>query len=188
MRSGGHGRGVWLGRRAHCSPSRPLWWCLASLALLLSGCAGSPGPVAAPAGPTPAQLSRDPSLPPPRQLEWGGAVISLQNLPRRTLIEVMAYPLDRDRRPRTDAAPQGRFLVEREGPVDPTRLAPGRLVTVRGPLRGWRRGEGRRVPVIRGGEIRLWVSPPAPGRRGPPVSVGIGVNNYGGGVGIGVGF
>ena len=65
---------------------------------------------------------------------WGGVIVATRNLDRHTEIEVLAYPLDNRQRPRTDRAPQGRFLLQETGYLEAVSHAPGRLITVTGTL------------------------------------------------------
>jgi outer membrane lipoprotein len=108
----------------------------------------------------------------------------------RTVLEVLAYPLDRSGRPDVSAPPQGRFLADRSGFLEPQDYRPGREVTVRGPLLGFKDGQvgtaAYRFPAIAADALKLWAAS-EPVRR-PRVGVSIGAGSYGSGVGIGVGF
>ena len=112
---------------------------------------------------------------------WGGVLVSVTNMEKVTQLEVLAYPLKSNQFPDTDGNPTGRFLVIRDGYLEPVDYAPGRTVTVTGQL-----GEAREsqvgsaeyiFPVVRPDQIHLWPR---------------GSENYGPvwhfGVGVGVGF
>ena len=85
--------------------------------------------------------------------------------------------LDGDNRPDTEARPTGRFLAEREGYLETVNYAPGRLVTVVGPVTETRRGRigetEYEYPVVAARRIQLW----QPARRysEPQVRFGVGV-------------
>src|SRR5690625_692494 len=46
---------------------------------------------------------------------WGGRIIQTHNLPEQTRLEVLAYPLDSNQRPRLQSAARGRFLIDYPG-------------------------------------------------------------------------
>jgi len=163
--------------------------------LLLAGCQ-STGETR-PSGPVPAQLSAtaDPSVKGQR-LTWGGSVIRVKNLQDRTLVEIMAYPLDSEGRPRTGQPSQGRFIADYKGFLEPAEYPVGRLVTVTGPMLGYLDGKvgeaDYRYPALQADGIRVWENRRSGSRVRPAVSVGVGV---GGGsssgwsnIGIGIGF
>lgn len=163
---------------------------LVSLALLLVPLAAcqSPGP-RADSSPTPAQVVASGSV--RGNVHWGGEVVQIENLPDRTRIELMALPLSRTGRPLTDQPPLGRFVVEREGFLDPYEYAPNRLLEVRGQLGGFIEGRvGQatyRYPLVTGDRLVLWPRDPH-NAVSPRINFGIGTGSYGGGVGVGIGF
>lgn len=115
-----------------------------------------------------------------RLVAWGGVIIAGKNLQDSTQLEVLAYPLDEDHRPRTDTDPAGRFLITHPGYLEIADYAPGRLVTVVGRLVGTHRGrigEAEYVyPVVAADRLRLW--PRAPRTRTdtePHIHFGIGI-------------
>ncbi len=166
-----------------------------SFSLVLAGCQSTGG--IEPSGPTPAQLSRtaDPSVK-GRRFTWGGTVIQVKNLRDRTLVEIMAYPLNGEGRPRIGRSPLGRFLADHEGFLEPAEYPVGTLVTVTGPLLGYTDGKvgdaGYRFPALRADEIRVWPAPAAAAGPRPAVHVGVGVGGGSRGgwsnIGIGVEF
>jgi len=46
---------------------------------------------------------------------WGGLIVESRHLEYHTQLEILAYPLDEDQLPDTDASPQGRFLADHKG-------------------------------------------------------------------------
>jgi outer membrane lipoprotein len=168
--------------------SQNLFWAL--LLITLAGCQ-STGRLGD-GGPTPAQViaSGDASS----TVHWGGRVVGIENLPDRTLVEVLALPLDRSGRPRWDQDPLGRFIIEKRGFLEPLEYAPGRLVAVHGKLNGFTSGQvgeaAYRYPVVIGERLLLWPQGDSEraSRVAPRINFGIGAGSYGGGVGVGIGF
>jgi outer membrane lipoprotein len=121
---------------------------------------------------------------------WGGVILGTTNLKDSTRIEVLAYPLDTDRRPQRDRDPQGRFILEQAGFLEPASYAEGRLITTVGKLAGTLPGRidasDYSYPVVAARQLHLW--PLDRGRRGSNVHFGVGVGSgghWGGGVGVG---
>lgn len=142
-------------------------------------------------GPTPAQVIASGEA--RGAVHWGGQIVAVNNLRDRTLIEVLALPLDSSGRPLLDAQSQGRFVVDRRGFLEPHEYAPNRLLEVRGQLNGFTSGQigeaAYRYPVVTGDHMVLWPEPAAGYGRVPPrINFGIGAGSHGGGVGIGIGF
>ncbi|PWG60971.1 Slp family lipoprotein [Sediminicurvatus halobius] len=113
-----------------------------------------------------------------RRVLWGGTVVGVTNEAEETLLEVLGYPLARDQRPDTDRSATGRFLIVEEGFLDPADYAPGREVSVVGPVTGTRDGRvgehAYTYPVVAAEQLELW-----PRRRDTPtpprVRFGVGV-------------
>lgn len=126
-------------------------------------------------------------------LTWGGSLRSLRNLADSTRLEVLAYPLNTERRPLTDEPSQGRFMVDMPGFLEPQELPPGTLVTVQG--RYQRTLDGRvgeasyRFPLLQDGKLDVWEPETAsvPFQR-PDVRWNLGIGTWGSGVGVGIGF
>ena len=166
---------------------------LAVLAVLaLSACATR---IPAPSGPTPAEVRARGIT--GSDVHWGGQIVTVKNERDRTLIEVLALPLDSDGEPQTDLRPQGRFIVDKSGFLEPREYASGRLVEVHGRLNGFTDGmvgdSPYRYPVVGSERIKLWGRSSDGSRSGPRISpsIGVGVGSGGsswGGVGIGIGF
>jgi len=68
------------------------------------------------------------------QIRWGGEIISINNKSDETWVEVLAYPLDYEGEPNSEATSTGRFLARIDGFLDPAIYAPERKITVRGRL------------------------------------------------------
>jgi len=111
------------------------------------------------------------------RVQWGGVVIQTNNLKDATEVEVLAYPLWDSGRPRTDRAPLGRFLARSADYLDPAEAAPGRLLTVVGPVTGTQRGRvgeaALTYPVVALEQSHLW--PQEYGAPEPRVRFGIGL-------------
>lgn len=111
-----------------------------------------------------------------RTILWGGMIINSTNLKDQSRLEILAYPLDSSQYPQSDSPPLGRFLVLAEGYLETVDYAPGRLVTVRGPLTGTESGKvgetGYVYPVVKTRDIHLWSRA---GRSDPRVHFGVGV-------------
>jgi outer membrane lipoprotein len=128
-----------------------------------------------------------------RKAHWGGVIVNIRNMRKNTEFEVISYPLNRNDRPDTDEAPQGRFIAIKAGYLEPLNYAPGRRITLEGSIETRRLGSVGAAkylfPVVQVETIRLWPK----GRTSPsPVfNFGFGVGSGGrasGGVGVGVGF
>ncbi|HYQ71018.1 MAG TPA: Slp family lipoprotein [Gammaproteobacteria bacterium] len=136
---------------------------VALLFLLLGGCgAGSPvfDTHQVDRALTPARAAATPHGAIGKSVLWGGSILEVTNLAYTTRVELQAYPLDREGKPRPDAEPQGRFLLEQDGFLEPLSYTGGRLLTVSGTLR---RVETCQVnvsqqpcPVIEARQLHLW--------------------------------
>lgn len=111
------------------------------------------------------------------RVRWGGVIINTTNLKDSTQLEVLAYPLDRNGRPRRGENPLGRFLAVKDGYIESVDYAPGRLVTLTGPVQDTRvrkLGEADYTyPILLADELRLWENKPP--REEPRFHFGIGV-------------
>lgn len=110
---------------------------------------------------------------------WGGVIVAARNLAERTRLEIVAYPLDPgSQRPRVEAEPLGRFLAYQGGYLETAEFSPGRRITVRGTLTGFRTGYVGEAhytyPTVRIEALELW--PRGRDRdTGPNFHFGIGV-------------
>lgn len=164
------------------------------LASLLQGCASDPPATAS--GPTPAEVRASGAA--QGEVHWGGQIVKVKNLRDRTLVEVLALPLDGDGEPQIDERPQGRFIVDKKGFLEPHEYRAGRLVEARGQLNGFTDGKvgdaPYRYPVVVSERVKLWGKATTDDAySGPRItpSIGVGVGSGGrtsGGVGIGIGF
>lgn len=154
----------------------PRWIIL--IAFLLTGCAASPfGPLAdGTVERTPEQVLAAPDSTGDRVI-WGGRIVGLVNRRDRTEIEVLALPLGPGDRPRRQAEGGSRFVIYREGFLEPFHWSPGRFVTVLGRVAGV---ESRSVgafelahPVIEAEALELWPEEPNSSRVGFGFGVGI---------------
>ncbi len=91
---------------------------------------------------------------------WGGTIINSKNLEKGTQLEVLAYPLDKRRRPLLQREPLGRFIVDHGTYLETVDYAPGRLITLVGTLTGTKQGKIDdaiyNYPAIAGEQIHLW--------------------------------
>jgi outer membrane lipoprotein len=137
---------------------------------------------------SPAMAVAQPGLHQGRRVEWGGILIATHNRQTHTLLEILAYPLRADGRPDLGQQPMGRFLALRQGYLEVLEFAPGRWVTLSGPITGTRRGQvGERdylYPAVDAHQLRLW--PRQPPGQAPRIHFGFGVGS--GSWGAGVGF
>lgn len=163
----------------------------AALAAALSG-GCTTGTQRADSGPTPIQVAASGEA--RGDVHWGGRIVQVKNLRDRTLVEVLALPLAGSGRPQGDGRPEGRFIVERAGFLEPHEYAVDRLLEVRGRLDGFTSGQvgsaAYRYPVVIGEQLLLWPADTAAasGSTAPRINFGVGVSNHGGGVGVGIGF
>jgi outer membrane lipoprotein len=143
---------------------------------------------------TPAQLSSHPgSGVKGTELIWGGDIVSVKNEVDRTLLEILAYPLNSSGEAVAGYTSTGRFLADRHGYLEAREYKAGRRVTVKGPFLGFKDGKldeaFYRYPVLEAQELTLWPEQSINQYRQPRVNVGIGIGSHGrSGVSIGVGF
>ena len=117
-----------------------------------------------------------------RSALWGGVILSTRNLENRTQIEVLAYPLNNSQMPERERDPQGRFILEYYGFLEPTAYAEGRLITSTGKVartvKGKVGGADYTYPVLEATNIHLWERD----------SENSGLSNVHFGIGVGIGF
>ncbi|MFV1993215.1 MAG: Slp family lipoprotein [Acidiferrobacterales bacterium] len=98
-----------------------------------------------------------------KPVRWGGMIIRIDNQQDKSILEILAKPLNTYGQPIPNVASPGRFLVEITGFVDPSLYAPGREMTVYGTLTGLRKkkiGEHNYdYPVVNGSKYYLWTQP-----------------------------
>ena len=109
---------------------------------------------------------------------WGGVILNTINMESMTRLEVLAYPLNSSQMPQRDRDPLGRFILDKQGFLDPATYAEGRLLTTTASVVGTDRGQVGDVeyvyPVIEAGDIYLWPRDSEDTNRGK-VHFGIGV-------------
>ncbi len=112
------------------------------------------------------------------ELLWGGMIVEVRNLPHRTEIEVLAYPLDARQRPRLDQPGQGRFIAVLPGFADPLAYPQGRFLTLRGRLVGPSDGatgpKAGDLPRLAVQATHVW--PRGFRNSGPRIGIGIGIS------------
>jgi outer membrane lipoprotein len=91
---------------------------------------------------------------------WGGVILNTINMQSMTRLEVLAYPLNSSQMPQRNRDPLGRFLLKKQGFLEPASYAEGRLITATGTIVGTDRGDVGGIeyiyPVIEAGDIYLW--------------------------------
>jgi outer membrane lipoprotein len=169
-----------------------LWLVVLLVFVLLAGCRSTGGTRVPEITPMSLSRSADQAVK-GRDFTWGGSVLSLKNMESHSLVEIMAYPLDGDGRPDAGASPLGRFLGDYPGFLEPVMFHSGQLVTVTGPMLGYRDGKvGEavyRYPVLQADQIKRWDARPASTFNKPSVHFGFGFGSGGySNIGIGIGF
>lgn len=95
-----------------------------------------------------------------RQVLWGGFIIETVNHKDKTTIKVLRSALDLDKEPKPVREPQGRFLIEYNGFLDPYLFREGRSITVVGVITGARSlALGKATysyPVVSAKQVHLW--------------------------------
>lgn len=91
---------------------------------------------------------------------WGGVIVGSTNLKDRTRLEILAYPLDSNHRPKTSKPAGSRFLAYQQGYLETVDYAAGRQVSMVGVITGTEEaqlGEHRyKYPAIKAEKIHLW--------------------------------
>jgi outer membrane lipoprotein len=164
------------------------------LLFLLTACASAPSFNTIDVDPllTPQKVTANPQPATGKIVQWGGTIVSTSNLQNSTQIEVLAYPLDSDGRPKTDGTAQGRFILEQSGYLEPASYAAGRQVTVVGAVSGTRTGRVGEAdyvyPLVTARQLHLWSPERGFGGNSTIFGIGVGGGSGGSGGGVGVGF
>ena len=91
---------------------------------------------------------------------WGGVILNTINMKSMTRLEVLAYPLDSSQMPLRDRDPLGRFILEKQGYLEPATYKEGRLITTMATIVGTDHGQVGGVeytyPLIEAEDIYLW--------------------------------
>ncbi len=104
-------------------------------------------------------LQQDPDHYQGRMVVLGGRIAAVRPSADVTELDMTELPLTESRdSPRLSAPPGGRFVVVHQGPLDPERYHPQRLVTVVGRVHGGRTLPGQDIPqpVIAAEYFHLW--------------------------------
>lgn len=132
---------------------------------------------------TPQQVAATPDRYRNAQVIWGGRIVAVRNLPDRSEIEMLGYPLDSSQRPRLDQPAGGRFLALMPGYVESMDYPPGALMTLRGQIEGTHAGKVGEAdytfPIVRSENTHRWTPEELQSRK-PNISFGIGVGYIGG--------
>jgi outer membrane lipoprotein len=116
-----------------------------------------------------------------RRVLWGGMIMGATNLKDRTVIEVLAFPLDSDHRPNSEATATVRFLAEHIGYLELIDYTKGRWITVTGTVTATRAGRvgeaSYEFPVVQTDGIHLWTKDNrAPSNTQFHFGIGIGIH------------
>lgn len=154
------------------------------ICLLATACATSPMDTSAVSSrATPSQAVESMSELAGKRIQWGGQIISIRNKERTTLVEVLSYPVGGDGVPDTRGKPTGRFLLRREGFLEPRDYASGRFVTTVGTVESLVKITVEEtelvIPLIHAEQLKLWEEGYGHPGREP---------RFGFGVGIGIGL
>lgn len=130
-------------------------------ALVLGGCSSIPEDIRTPApGPDVGAARANPGQYTGTKVRWGGTINEVSNLRDRTVITVVARPLDRRGQPLGDRRAQGRFFAEVDRFLDPEEYRAGRRVTVTGRFTGIRQSKIDQYvydyPVVRVQNLYMW--------------------------------
>ncbi len=152
---------------------------LIGAALMMTGCATAFDIGKADRTLQPREVAQNPAIAAHREVAWGGMVVNGKNLTDNTQFEVVAYPLDDDNRPKTEAGPLGRFIVIHPGYLETADYAPGRLLTAVGTVSGTRSGKVGEAdfvyPVVSASRLKLWPAETRQRSSEPSFHFGIGI-------------
>ena len=108
---------------------------------------------------------------------WGGVIISSKNLEKGTQLEILAYPLSNQHRPRLEREPLGRFIIEQGSYLETIDYAAGRELSLIGTITGTKEvkidAASTLFPAIASEQIHLW--PKNSGNTEPQFHFGVGV-------------
>lgn len=117
-----------------------------------------------------------------KRVLWGGMIMGTKNLPEKTEIEVLAFPLDDRNQPNAQATATVRFLVEQKGYLEPIDYARGRWLTLTGTVLGARAGKVGDAPydfpVVQADGLYLWPKDSEGGSSSTQFQFGIGIGVY----------
>ena len=111
---------------------------------------------------------------------WGGRIVAVHNLPDRSEVEIVGYPLDGSQRPKADGAGWGRFIAVMPGYVESFDYPSGALMTLAGRITGSRNGQvgeaGYVFPLVGVAQSHVWTAD----------EMNAGKSNVSFGIGVGV--
>ncbi|MEW8295124.1 MAG: Slp family lipoprotein [Candidatus Thiodiazotropha sp.] len=166
-------------------------WSLIIMLSLLQACSTQPVVPVADRSITPKRAAGTQPAREEAPLQWGGVIVESQNLQQTTEVQILAFPLDADGRPETDATSIGRFIALLPGYLELEEYAVGRRVTATGRFTANREGmvadSSYTFPVLACDELTLW--PEREPRPKPRIHFGFGASSGGRGFGsIGISF
>jgi outer membrane lipoprotein len=152
---------------------------LISAVVMLAGCATAFDIGTADRTLQPRAVAQNPAVAANREVAWGGTVVNAKNLTDNTQFEVVAYPLDNDNHPQSEAGPLGRFIVIHPGYLETADYAPGRLLTAVGTVSGTRSGKVGEAefvyPVLAASRLKLWPAETQQRSNEPRFHFGVGI-------------
>jgi len=135
---------------------------VATVAVVLVGCAGVPDSVQGPADPaiTLATVRGNDAVINGQLVRWGGLVAKVQNKDNQSWIEIVEQPLNSSGRPSGNNVTGGRFIAVFGGLLDPLIFQTGREITVVGSLQPGVEGkindQPYKFPMLSGSGYHLW--------------------------------
>ncbi|WP_266182932.1 Slp family lipoprotein [Dyella humicola] len=152
--------------------------------MALAACAPAPiyKPSANTVAITPDAVAHEPERYANADVIWGGRIVAVHNLPDRSEIEIVGYPLDSSQRPKAEGGGWGRFIAVMPGFLEPFNYPSGALITLAGRVSGSRAGEVGEAsyvyPLVGVAQSHIWTAEEMHSGH-PNISFGLGV-----GVGI----
>jgi len=135
-----------------------------AFSLLLSGCVTFPVSAGFPAqaqpGVTVPTVVQDPQAYVGHDMVWGGIIINTANQQQTSDITIRETPLTAWEQPVGGNYSYGRFIAQFDGFLDPSVYAPGREITVAGPVQGVEsrplNGQPYNYVILTAREVHLW--------------------------------
>jgi outer membrane lipoprotein len=166
----------------HIVKPHGLGWIGAIAMLTLAGCA--PAPIYKTTPDTlaiaPVQVAQTPEHFANATVVWGGRVVTVQNFPDHSEMEVLTYPLDSSQRPKLSTQATGRFIAILPGYVEALSYPSGAPITIAGKLNGSRAGKVGDAdyvfPLVVAAQSHVWT----------PAELSSGKVSFGVGVGVGI--
>lgn len=152
-----------------------------SLVSLLASCASTPDldTTQVDQSLTPQSIVAEPELNRGKTVLWGGTILDTRNMKDSTQIEVLAYPLNTYQRPLLESKPQGRFIIQHQGYLEPSTYAQGRVLSVVGKVSSNQSGHiGESVytyAVINSLQLHLWSPDSGDNRTSFHFGIGVGI-------------